>query len=219
MGTMVHGVAGGAIGETACGHFVVTNGDDPMSRFHFTNASVYAKALVLHEENVCRVENVYSQAYLGGYGHSIVSYDEETHLEYSEGKNPGDIFVCAVPCNWQPEHCVLDVTGRFDPNVIASSHDRKLYPSAHVYAPYWGWHESTDIGNKNFFESAEMDRSTISWMCATRKYNRATGKFDRIVVNQDPLGPNIYPGCEEVWDGFGHLRPANYLDTAVIAVV
>jgi hypothetical protein len=123
----------------------------------FGHYTVKLKSVVINPRNIVVARDVYVNGYDGGGGHSYWTCDTSDKRLYNEQQLEGrDIFVIAVPPDWEPNDYIMDLTGFF--NQDACNDGRiECYPEriANAYTTFWGWRQSDDVLHQGY-EHSEM---------------------------------------------------------------
>jgi hypothetical protein len=224
-GSMVLCKAGGELGNTYYGWPDFQLGRNANQKMIFGHFTVKLRALVRNKNLITVGRDVYVNGYEGGGGHKYWSYDGQDRQRYLNNEmEERDLFVVAVPPTYRPSDDMFDICGRFDPTVYSSEDSvEKHYPSAGVYAPYWGWRHGIDPLKQNY-ECRDMPRYNTLVLqgaqCNFRHNGSGHGEWKDYVLNKGHLGDRIYSGCASVRNGAHmHALPINYSQTAALAVI
>lgn len=226
MGSAIVCKRGPALGNTLWGHVDFQLADNVALKMHYGNFTMYTKPLVFDPSKLVVIPDVFSRRYMGGGGTKFYRVDSGGGLYtdsdlylYKDSMQGGgkDMFACIVPATFEPEED-FDITGAFC-NVEA---ERDLhYPTALVYAQYWGWTRApNDVANLSFVDFGNCPRN----------YNSTVSKGFQVSLCNDgntPLfqpghgcwGNRVYDGCGTVRKGYaGVLRPVDYNNTQTFMV-
>ncbi len=210
------------------GHVDFQAGDDIVRKMHYCNFTAYGKPLVLYPDRSVVVTNISSAGYLGGHGHRFFPYDDMVLLDYRGGNLDYDIFVCAVPLEWEDNRTIIDITGSYDSERCKDPMAHiPHYPSAKLYAEHWGWkHQPLEPeADVDYFGqgSQMLAYNTICLQNFQANFNylgAGGGDWTGYVVNKGHWGENVYPGCGRVRKGLNRFfDPVEYVKTKTMRLV
>jgi hypothetical protein len=223
-GSMVVAKAGSELGNTHYGwpdFQLARNANQKMIFGHFT---MKLAPVVRNSANLVVGRDIYITDYEGGGGHEYWQYTTDDRARYLRGELAGrDLFVVAVPPNYEPKDDVMDICGEFDPRVFGGETHDGHYPTAPYYQQFWAWEHGVDSLHRSY-EELDMPRfNTIVFQGAQvgfRSIGNGQGAWDEFTLNKGHLGERIYPGCGSVRTGSQmHLLPVNYTQTAALAII
>jgi len=225
MGSAVHLVPGPNTGKTLIKNPSWKIGRETNTGVVNANLTIWFKAIALKPQHITRAPFVYSKRYEGGYGSNFWPYTNEAFQAYKSEHNLfADIHCVAVPVDWVPNRRFIDITGFYNHNMVSDIDVNPHFPSARLYAAYWGWqHEkrTMDSDFTNYNQSTPPEQNTICVQGTTVRYQYRGGgqcTFDSKIMNQGHWAQE-YQGCRKVRDGKSNcLLPVNVDDTAVFAV-
>jgi hypothetical protein len=216
MGSMVWMVAGYATGATFVGHALFTFGNDPIQRMHTGNFSLWAKSLVQAQENIAIARDIYCKSYICGGGTKFWKYYNQQHRDIYLGEispedhDLADLHCVAVPASWTPAGPYMDITGNYDPAYCSNVSNEVHYPTAPLYASYWGWaHREGDEGrnpwNIEMWSVQEPRYNTIVCQGHQKGWvhtGQGQGEVEIVNQGQGHWGENVYPGVGKARNGF-----------------
>lgn len=213
MGTLIY-MNRGKAGSTWWGHADFMLSDDAARKMHFGNFTIYAKTVITNNKFICLFQNIYCADYLGGDAHEIFDASDPEHVEdYMAGENMRDIFICAVPINFDTTRTsFMDITGRFVDSLCCDANTQSLawYDSADVYSAVWGWRHSSQPNSESMM-GKQPKSNTMVFQEQQFLFNPNSGRFDYKIDDAGHWGDeNIYPGCTRVIQGHeGMFRSAS----------
>lgn len=220
MGSAVVCTRGPRLGHTLYGHLDFQLADNVAHKMHYGNFTMYAKAQIMDRMRLIVIPDVFARGYHGGGGtefYHMSNRDHKVAYQTFDNSSNRDMFACIVPATWRaPED--LDIAGHFN-NV-----ERDLqphYPTAQVYADYWGWTPTShDVENLNFADVASMPRvhntlvSQGFQVCLS-----GDGTTPHYRIDKGVFGERVYEGCGDVRKGLsGLLKPVNYTNTSTFLI-
>ena len=195
---------------------------DAQQKMIYAHFTIRSRSVVYAPRNLYRVPAVYIRSYKGGAGHNLWRHNDADLAAYEAGQiEERDLFCMAVDPRWTPSAKFLDITGDFDPRLYGGSM-RNHYPSARVYAQYWGWQHFPGVVSNTSRSETHPKYNTVCWHGAYKKFQpRGSNGGGDIIINPNTghLG-DMYPGCADVRCGMAlHKKEVNYKNTSTFQIV
>jgi hypothetical protein len=204
---------GRELGEIAYSQLDTHLGANAMTKTFSFNVSIWAAAIIRHEEYTFIAEDVIQTAYYGG--ETTVPFKAHPNLEQLD-RTQASVFYLMVPYGSLRGHNRVrkthDLRGRFDADLVHGRLTRAAlevevsqphYPSALYYDSVFNFSgfKTPTLEDTDYFRSESARReNTVTHQGHQWLYNPKSGEFDRIIMATDHFGPN---GAVE---GHGELR-------------
>lgn len=216
--------AGRELGATYFGFPDFQLGRDANQKMIFGHFTLKLKSVVVNRKMLTIGRDMFIKKYLGGGGHVYWQVSDNHQGEYQSGQLEGhDLFVVAVPPDFDPVTNIMDITGKFDTRIVYDDQPILHYPSANIYKDYWGWVHGREPSNRKYEEVVHARFNTIvieGAQCNFRHEGNGRGRWNDFTVNKGHISDRVYPGCGKVRNGnAARLLPVNYNNTAALAVI
>lgn len=201
MGSMIAMVSGTETGATFIHKTDVRSGYNPANGTALVQVSLWAKPIVMTEENIEHVPNVSFHGYLGGCGPQFITSDKQGGMDVED---EASIYSCWVVLPDSVTDHMLPLTGLYPESVTKRVRrvSRQLaYIGAMFYALTHGWsRNASQYDQEGFSVSSGRAISNVSCQGFQRRFNPATRGFDLVIRNKGHLGIT-YAGVKDVRTG------------------
>jgi hypothetical protein len=226
MASAIHMIGGvNGAGRTLYAHPDFQVADNVAQKMHYGHLSFYSKTVVFSPEKVAHARNILCRQYMNGNGTRFFNHnDEDDVADYiSNNALTRDIFFLPIPAAWKTSLYLLDITGRFHPSLGADADAQKQtqYPSCRIMKDKWEWKHCADPLDRTWDNSfsGQARFNTLCFQGTQLLYNHATKDYTTRIFNRGHWGPNEYPGCGKIRNGYGKfLETVHDGNTNVITV-
>ncbi len=228
MGSLIYTVKGGLAGQTLYNAPNFMIGESVNLKYITAHFTFMNRTVVPRPSLVVIEHDVFCNGYKEGAGHLFWDPLNPAHIhDYSQGYVYGrSLFAQAVHLDEDISERMLDITGRFHPELAASEQRVPLhYSSAPFYAAWWKWRHGANPLTRAPYGAPHIPRwNTVcfqgtQWLCVPLT-DRGIGDWDtRCITNKGHWGEREYPDCVQARIGqHSWLKPVNYQKLSTIAI-
>lgn len=168
-------------------------------------------AAVIHSpKNVYVQHDAMIANYLGGHGTQF--WTPETYRSFARNNQTSpDASICCfmIPYEERDIPLFFDISGRFYTQMRSGLADQRqgsmlAFTTAPIYNEMYGFHDPlarTRAMDEPDRRQGRKHLNRIVWRGCQYNKNIVSGRFDKYRANQGHLGPAIYPGCGQVFNG------------------
>lgn len=223
-GTLIMLSAWGKTGNTFHGNADMMLSDNAATQMHYGHLTYYNKSIVMQSGRITHARHCIVKSYNGGNGHLVWdATDEDDVEEYRNGALHKDIHFVPIFMDQTVDSNHMDATGRFHKDIGADDQTQKatFYPTAAIYADFWGWNQDTlNLTDASYNNVRPARENTIMFQEHQSMYNPGSGSFDLYVRDKGHWGDRVYPGCGRVRRGLeSYLKPVKYDNTSTVALI
>ena len=223
MASAILAKGGSELGATYHGHHDFMLSDDILRKVHVGHYTFYSKSVVKRPKNYIIIEDIFSQGYVGGEGTRFFTKDElETAVsEGTLGKGGGPSLICVQSDGGEPDHDVLDITGRFQQSVydIYNEEDAQVEHYQGSGSAYNDMKLQMLEPYRNNINDEYIQRvQRFNTVCFRgMQYTKVGTEMKLTQLNTGHWGTNIYAGVRKVREGENSFM--KQCDHEVVSVV
>lgn len=206
-------VQAGECGNTFYGHGDMQIGNSATTKVGVMHYTTYMMPVVTDETKVYVVQDVFCKKYLGGMGISF--WTREEYVRKTANRRQKSIVCTMLPPTTVKLGKRIDVRGRwythYKMKMISSDRFEDVcYAGGARTAAALDWYNPLRQSKSASHSSTRSRGIDMNFVCSQAvqfHYNRKTGDWGDVIVEQSEFGENIYPGCGKIRNG----GPTKYL--------
>ena len=180
-------------------------GDDVQSKLHYGNYTFRAKAVVTQNRNIQLLKNIGFKNYKGGFNNEFWTKEKNGHMDKHEDifamADRPSIFSMIVPCGLSNHRKVLG------PDPI----DLRTALPYYSYVLKMDGLEPKRYDEEYYIPNSQASINTLCYQGPQYSYDSTTESMSRMTMGTGHLGPNIYAGVREVYEGeMKYIENKNY---------
>lgn len=215
--TIIKVQADGGCGNMFFGHSDMQIGHDTARKIGIAHYTAYMAAVIHSPKNVYVQHDAMVANYLGGHGTQFFSPESYKAFTRSNQTSP-DASICCfmIPYEERDIPLFFDISGRFYTQMRSGLADQRqgsmlAFSTAPIYNDLYGFYDPiarTRAMDEPDRRQGRKHVNRIVWRGCQYNKNIVSGRFDKYRANQGHLGPAIYPGCGQVFNGkIAYLDP------------
>lgn len=202
MGTAINMVGGGEAGQTLYGFADFQLADNVVQKMHYGHYTHYMKTIVRDKSKIMLMRNILCRNYIRGNGLRPWDPLSETDKDaYTSNELMSDVFVVAEKANWKTPGNVIDLTGKFSPELGLNNRAAETgnYTMARALTELWMWQNKKQYFNASYGSRANEGRhNTLCFQDYNRYYNHATKEYSTVIENTGHFRGCVYAGSGAV---------------------
>jgi len=206
MGSAVHMHGGGVTGQTLYGFVDFQLTDNVVQKMHYGHYTQYMKTLIKSRKHLLLLHNILCVDYLGGNGSRPWNpLDEDDINAYVTNELNNDMFVIPEKANWKCPGAVLDITGRFHPDLGVShlAAQQAQYTLSRLMCSIWMWKNTKALRDLPYNSQLHLGRfNTLCFQAFNRYYNHSTKTLSSEISEKGHWQNCVYEGCGKVRRGW-----------------